>query len=175
MARAHFRTETVPTPPTISVRLGAVGVPFLDTETGKLVKPSGESGYVLCAIGDLFDGHVAAVSLDRPTAGGFQLGAVQRRATKWVQFEGAQATGTGALAIGDAVVAGTPVAQGTAIPLAEFVKVRKATLQPTVTVPAALSEIPTHLNAMQYLWKVVSLGTGAGAVGTVGLIERVNY
>lgn len=174
MARAFYRTETAPTPPAITARLGAVSTAFPDTELGKFVKPSGESGYVLCAVGDLIDGYVSAVSLDRATAAGFQLGAVQRKECKSVTFDGSQAAGTGAIALGDAVVAGTPVALGTMLTTGAVAKVRKATLQPHVTAPAALTDVPTHINASTYFWKVVSLGSvGTGAVGTVGLIERV--
>jgi hypothetical protein len=176
MASLFYRTVTAPTPATISVRLGASGTAFNPTEERKLVKPSGDSGYVLCAVGDLFDGQIAAVSGTTLTAGGFQLGAVQRQSAMWVMADGAQATGIGNLAIGDAVVCGTPVAQGTQLPYADCPKVRKATLQPNVTVPAALSDVPAHINAASYWWKVVSLYTsGTGAPGTLILIERVNY
>lgn len=174
MARAFYRTETAPSAAAITTRLGAVSTAFPDTEIGKFVKPSGESGYVLCAVGDLIDGYVSSVSSDKGTSAGFVLGSVQRRECKSVTFDGSQAAGTGAIALGDAVVAGTPVAQGTALTIGTVAKVRKATLQPHVTAPAALADVPTHINASQYMWKVISLGTvGTGAVGTIGVIERV--
>lgn len=174
MSRAFYRTETAPSAPAITTRLGAVSTAFPDTEIGKFVKPSGESGYALCAVGDLIDGYVASVSSDKGTSAGFVLGSVQRRESKSVTFDGSQVAGTGAIALGDAVVAGTPVAQGTGLTIGAVAKVRKATLQPHVTVPAALSDVPTHINASQYMWKVISLGTaGSGAVGTVGIVERV--
>jgi hypothetical protein len=71
-------------------------------------------------------------------------------------FDGSQAAGTGAIAIGDYVVAGAVVAKGTG--LSGYPKVRKAT-----------SQTPGP-----FAWRVVSLGTaGTGAVGTVGVIERI--
>lgn len=176
MARPFYRTVTAPTPPTISVRLGAAGVAFNPTEERKLVKPSGDSGYVLCAVGDLFDGQITGVSGTTLTAAGFQQGAVQRQGAMWAMADGDQVTGTGNLAVGDAVVCGAVVAQGTQLPVADCPKVRKATLQPNVTVPAGLANIPAHFNAASYWWKVVSLYTsGTGAPGTMILIERVNY
>lgn len=176
MARKHFRTVTAPTAATITVRLGAQGVAFPPTEQRKLVKPSGDSGYVLCAVGDLFDGHITSVSADKGTADGYALGSVQRCGEAWAIADGSQAAGTGNLAVGDAVVCGAVVAQGTALPLVEFAKVRKATLQPDLTAPAALADVPVHLKAAAYWWKVVSLYTaGTGAPGTLVLVERVNY
>lgn len=176
MASIFYRTVTAPTPATITVRLGASGTAFNPSEEKKLVKPSGDSGYVLCAVGELFDGQVAAVSGTTLTAAGFQQGAVQRQGAMWVMADGLQATGAGNLAVGDAVVCGTVVAQGTQIPVADCPKVRKATLQPNVTVPASLADVPAHFNAASYWWKVVSLYTsGTGAPGTMILIERVNY
>jgi len=75
-----------------------------------------------------------------------------------VTFDGLQATpGTGAVAIGDYVVTGTPVAKDTA--LTGYPKVCKATAVGT---------------AIIFKWRVVSLGTaGTGAVGTTGVIEFV--
>ena len=65
--------------------------------------------------------------------------------------------GTGTIAIGTYVVAGTPVAKGTALSAA--VKVRSATDQ------AAAKAAP-------FKARVVSLGSaGTGAVGTTGIVE----
>lgn len=176
MARIHYRTVTAPTAATITVRLGAQGVAFNPSEQRKLVKPSGESGYALCALGDLFDGHITSVSGGTLTANGFQTGSVQRQGQVWMMADGSQAAGTGNLAIGDAVVCGTVVPQGTPLPNNDLAKVRKATLQPNVSVPAALTDVPVHLNAASYWWKVASLyAAGTGAPGTMVLIERVNY
>jgi len=71
--------------------------------------------------------------------------------------DGIQATvGTGTIAVGDLVVAGTVVAKGTALGALETPKVCKAT-----------SQTPVMFN-----WRVVSLGV-AGAVGDSCVIERV--
>lgn len=127
-----------------------------DKEVGKAVKLAGESRYNLAAVGDQIEGFVTAV--ETYTLDDFSIGSVQAKGLKAVTFDGLQGTpGTGTVAIGDYVVAGTPVAKGTA--LSGPVKVCKATTQ----------------TGMYFAWRVVSLGAaGTGAVGTVGVIERVN-
>lgn len=143
----------------ISARLGAgsgTANRVDDKEIGKIVKLAGESRYNLAAVGDQIEGFVTAV--ETYTLDDFSMGSVQTKGLKTVTFDGLQGTpGTGTVAIGDYVVTGTPVAKGTA--LTGPVKVCKATT-------------PT---GMYFGWRVVSLGAvGTGAVGTVGVIERVN-
>jgi hypothetical protein len=171
MARNYFRGETVPSSPTVTSRLGASGVPYKDTEIGKFVKIGTlDSQHVLCAVGDLIDGYIAGV--EAATSNGFGIGAVQRKDAKYVTFDGSQAAGTGALALGDYVVCGTPVALNTGL-AGVYAKVRKATIQPGVTAAAAVGDVAPMLAMTPYLWRVVSLGSaGTGAVGTTGLIER---
>jgi hypothetical protein len=178
MARTHFRTVTAPTAPTITARLGLAGTAFNVSEQRKFVKPAGtvDQGYVLCAQGDLIDGHITSVAGDRLTAAGFAQGSVQRQGQVWAMADGSEAAGIGNLAVGDAVVCGAVVPQNTALPLNDHPKVRKATLQPNLSVPGALADVPVHINAASYWWKVASLYTaGTGAPGTMILIERVNY
>lgn len=171
MSRSFFRGEALPSTPSITVRLGLVSAPYGDTELWKFVKPSGESGHVLCAVGDNIDGYITAV--EAATSGGFGIGSINRVDPKFCTAEGSQDAGTGALAIGDFVVAGTPVAKGTD-GKAAHPKVRKATIQVGTTAVAAVGDVAPQLQAAQYMWKVVSLGTaGTGAVGTTVLIERI--
>lgn len=130
-----------------------------DKEIGKIVKLAGESRYDLVAAGDPIEGFIAAV--EDATADGFTIGSVDAGnggGCKRVTFDGLQGTpGTGVVAVGDYVVAGTPVAKGTA--LSESARVCRATSQ----TPGA------------FAWRVVSLGSaGTGAVGTTGVIQRVN-
>ncbi len=157
---AHFIKEVVDvsvTPQT--VRLGAsadLADRLSDADEGKFAKLGGESRYVLAAVGNPIEARIAAV--EGATEGGFSIGTVTKSGVMEVTFDGSEAAGTGVLAIGDYVVAGTPVAKGTRLGNATA-NVRKATTQPS----SAL-----------FAWRVVSLGTaGTGAVGTTGAIERV--
>ncbi|MCP3024962.1 hypothetical protein [Cupriavidus basilensis] len=158
MARAFLMQETAPAPVAKTARLGAGNTAndrFDEKEIGKFVKLVAESRYDLCAVGNEIEGHI--VALEEATQGGFTIGSVQDRARKYVTFDGLQATpGTGVIAVGDYVVAGTVTAKGTR--LSNYARVCKATSQTGQT----------------YKWRVVSLGpVGTGAVGTVGLIERL--
>lgn len=131
-----------------------------DADVGKLVKLVGDSQYGLCAAGNEIEGQLIAANFNAP-ADGFNLGSVATNGDPLrlkVTFDGVQATpGTGTIALGDYVVAGTPVARGTSLNDA-YPKVCKAT--------AAGADLV-------YKWRVVSLD-GTGAVGQTGLIERVS-
>jgi len=167
MAKAHFIAPTVPQEAARTVRLGAQGSAFADTEEGKLVKLAAESEYDLCAAGDPIEAVVASV--DNATAGGFKIGSIYDEGTIFATADGAQATpGTGTLAIGDYVVCGTVSAIGTA--LTTYPKVTKATDQPG---GAAYSQAAAK--TAMFAWRVESLGSvGTGAVGTTVVIRRVN-
>ena len=156
MSRSHIRKEVLPSTPAVTVRLGTAGAAnnYSSADIGKFVKVIGESAHGLCAAGDPIEAYISSV--EAATSGGFSIGGIQQVDSKFVTFDGLQATpGTGTVAIGDYVVCGTVVARGTA--LTEPARVTKATSQ-------AVSF---------YNWRVVSLGTGPGVVGTVGLIEQV--
>ena len=171
MGRKFFFTDTVPASAPITSRLGVQNAPYKDTEIGKLVKNTTESGHVLCAAGDQIGGQVVAI--DNATADGYGLGSVQRKDRIRVTFDGSQAAGTGDIALFDQVVCGTVVAKDTA--LTTHPKVRKATIQVGTTAAADLTAAVAHmaLLASGNIWKVISLGTaGTGAVGTEGVIER---
>lgn len=146
-----------------------------DIDAGKPVKLVGESRFDLCAAGDPIEGFIVAV--DTATLDGYSTGGVKgtkRGHLEYVTFDGLQATpGTGTIAVGDYVVAGTPSAKGVAIP-STGPKVCKATQQPGVTEAAAVGDVNDQLKVAMYAWRVVSLGTaGTGAVGTRGVIERI--
>lgn len=162
MAAKFLIKETILSSDVVTVRLGAgtgAANNVDDKERGKAVKLVGESRYDLCAAGDEIEGFVTSVEV--ATADGYTIGGVAYEGYKEVVFDGLQATpGTGAVAVGDYVVCGTVTAKGTALVTAQ--KVCKATDQ------AAAKASP-------YAWRVVSLGNvGTGAVGTVGVIERVS-
>lgn len=157
MSRALLRAEVLPSSAALTTRLGTSGLAnnYSDKDIGKFVKVIGESAFGLCATGDPIEAYITSV--ESATAGGFSVGGVQQEDSKFVTFDGLQATpGTGVIAVGDFVACGTVVARGTA--LTAPVRVVKAT-----------SQAVGFFN-----WRVVSLGVaGTGAVGTVGLIELV--
>ena len=158
MAQSHFILPTIPDDASVAVRLGAGNAEadrLSALDTGKIVKLVGESRYNLSAVGDEIEATIYAVEL--APQNGFTIGSVLQRGRLFATFDGLQGTpGTGVVAIGDIVVTGIPVAKGTAMP--GYPKVCKATTPANVV----------------HKWRVVSLGTvGTGAVGTVGVIERI--
>lgn len=160
---------------TFTARLGAgtgASNQVTDKEAGKLVKLVGESRYNLCAAGDPIEAVISSV--DTATLDNYSTGAVYNKGRLEVTFDGLQATaGTGTLAVGDYVVCGTVVAKDTALSAAP--KVCKATMQPGVTEASVVGDVNDMLKVAMFAWRVVSLGSaGTGAVGTVGVIERVN-
>ena len=192
MAANHFIVPTGVTEKVTTVRLGAgnaAGDRYSDVDQGKLVKLVAESRYDLCAAGDAIEGVVVAV--ESATSGGYSVGGIIKEGMIFATADGLQATaGTGAIAVGDYVVAGTATAKGTA--LTAYPKVCKATVQPTTAIvstlagadtaaavktvlDAALVTVATAYRNAIYAWRVVSLGSaGTGAVGTTIVIERVS-
>jgi len=156
MARSHYMVPTIPVTSSITVRLGNTGAAYTDLENGKLVKLAAESQFNLAVAGDEVEAIIVSAGADA-TQNGFSIGSVNDTFDScYVLFDGSEAAGTGAIAVGDYVVCGTITAQGTA--LSSYPKVRKATSQGT----------------QKSLFRVVSLGTvGTGAVGTAGVIRRV--
>lgn len=155
---AKFKMQPTVDTECITARLGAGSGSanyVTDVEIGKPVKLVGDSQYNLCAAGDQIEGFIKAV--ETWTADDFSIGSVQYEGRVKVTLDGLQATpGTGAIAVGDYVVAGTAVAKGTALGTA-YPKVCKATTQ----------------TGMYFAWRVVSLD-GTTAVGQTATIERVN-
>lgn len=186
-------SETIHSEKVKTVRLGTDTIAndgdYSDAEVGKAVKLTAESRYALCAAGDPIEGIVSSVN--GGSYDGYSLGGIVSSGFKEVTFDGLEATpGTGTVALGDYVVAGTVVAAGTALTAA--LKVTKATNQPDeavvstvagadtaaavkVALDAALARAADAAANGLFAWKVVSLGSaGTGAVGTTGVIERVN-
>lgn len=190
MAKFQIK-ETILSSEVKTVRLGAgtgSSNNYDDKERGKAVKLVGDSRFALCSAGDPIEAFVNSVEVG--TADGYTIGGVIDEGYKEVTFDGLQATpGTGTIAVGDYVVAGTMVAKGTA--LAAPQKVCKATNQPGAAVVSTLAgadtaaAVKTVLDAAlvkvaeaeknaAFAWRVVSLGSaGTGAVGTTGIVERV--
>lgn len=135
---------------------GASGVNLLaDADVGKFVKMIGDSQYGLCAVGNEIEGIMNS-GPEGATSDGFAVGTVRKNGRVRVMLDGLQATpGTGVIAVGDFVVAGTVTARGTALTAAP--KVCKATAVAT---------------AIVHKWRVVAL-YGTTAVGQIALIEKV--
>lgn len=173
MTAALYIKPTGPSEDAEQVRLGAGtgtsnNLSYLDE--GKLVKLVGESRYDLCAAGDLIERQIGKI--EPATSAGYTVGGVFRAEKMYVRADGLQATaGTGVIAVGDWVVAGTITAKGTA--LTDYPKVCKATVQ-LGAVPADLTAAGAQVLASKHAWRVVSLGpVGTGAVGTAIVIELV--
>ncbi len=175
MSKLHYMTPAGPLSDPMTVRLGASatsGANLSVADEGKAVKFVADSNYDLCAAGDAIHGFILAVEV--ATSGGWTIGGVidDDEQLVTVTADGLQATaGTGTIAVGDYVVAGTITAKGTK--LTAFPKVCKATIQ-LGDVPASLTAAAAQTVSALYAWKVVSLGTvGTGAVGTTIVIKRI--
>jgi hypothetical protein len=173
---AKFKLKELVGSQPITVRLGAGSVystpanAYTDKEVGKFVKLSGDSAYVLCAVGDPIQAVITGV--ETYNADDFSIGSVDATGRKRVLLDGSEAAGTGSIAIGDFVVAGTPVAKDTALTITTPPKVRKATNQPGA-VPGDLTAAGKQALNSIFAWRLVSFDS-AGAVGDFGVIERVN-
>ena len=175
MSKSHFIRPTGVSRDALVVRLGAgsgAANNFTQNETGKLVKWVGESRYDLCAAGDII--HAAIVSVEPATSGGFSIGGIDDGDRMYAIADGLQATpGTGSIAVGDYVVAGSVTAKGTA--LATYPKVCKATVQ-IGTAPADLAAAGQQAAmAAAGAWRVVSIlkESGPAAVGDTIVIAPV--
>lgn len=180
MSKAHYITPAGPTPDVMAVRLGSSrasnGVPgtggsMTYIDEGKLVKLVGESQYDLCASGDPIEAQITSV--EAALSDGWSIGGVKDEDEIYATANGLQATeGTGNIAVGDYVVAGTQDAKGVAMTTA-YPKVLKATVQ-IGTTPATLAEAGAQVKLSAYAWRVVSLGpVGTGAPGTTIVLSRV--
>lgn len=173
-----------------------------DKEVDKPVKMVGESRYDLAAAGDPIQGFVKSLesaTLDDYSIGSVQIGG--RKEVTFDGLEATPGTGT--VGMSDYVVTGTVVVKGTALTVPPKVTKATnqpgaaiALGAVTITEPGLLSDVDELVNAAfatndtqleaafakfnsqlknaAFGWRVVSLGTvGTGAVGTVGVIERV--
>jgi hypothetical protein len=156
MARQHYIVPQGAVEDSITVRLGAGSgsANFLtSTDTGKIVKLAGDSRYDLAVAGNEIEAFITSVEL--APQGDFSIGGVLGEGIAYATADGLEGTpGTGAVVVGDYVVAGSITAKGTK--LAAYSKVCKATSQGT----------------QKFKWRVVSLGTaGTGAVGTTIVLQ----
>lgn len=179
MSKIHRLVPTGPIQDVFTARLGA-GNASTDrlgkADEGKFAKLVAESRYDLAAFGDPIETQILAVDLD--PSGGYSVGSLAGkdvRETMFVIADGLQGTpGVGALAIGDYVLVGTPVAKGVAITAVEgYPRVCKSTVQ-LGGAPADLAAAGKQAILAAHAWRVVSLGpVGTGAVGTVIVIKPI--
>ena len=153
-------TPTTQNQITVTARLGgnAVGTRANDNDVGKGVKLVGDSNYGLLAAADAIEGVITSV--ETGIYDGYSLGGVQSKGYIGATAYGLQATpGTGAITVGQYVLAAAPAA----------IQV-KETLSTTLRVVSATNQATAATAAFKA--RVVSLGpVGTGAVGTAIVIE----
>ena len=153
-------TPTTQNQITVTARLGgnAAGTRANDNDVGKGVKLVGDSNYGLLAAADAIEGVITSV--ETGVYDGYSLGGVQTKGYIDATAYGLQATpGTGAIAVGQYVLAAAPAA----------IQV-KETLSTTLRVVSATNQATAATAAFKA--RVVSLGpVGTGAVGTAIVIE----
>ncbi len=153
-------TPTTQNQITVTARLGgnAAGTRANDNDVGKGVKLVGDSNYGLLAAADAIEGVITSV--ETGVYDGYSLGGVQTKGYIDATAYGLQATpGTGAITVGQYVLAAAPAA----------IQV-KETLSTTLRVVSATNQATAATAAFKA--RVVSLGpVGTGAVGTAIVIE----
>ena len=153
-------TPTTQNQITVTARLGgnAAGTRANDNDVGKGVKLVGDSNYGLLAAADAIEGVITSV--ETGVYDGYALGGVQSKGYIDATAYGLQATpGTGAITVGQYVLAAAPAA----------IQV-KETLSTTLRVVSATNQATAATAAFKA--RVVSLGpVGTGAVGTAIVIE----
>ncbi len=153
-------TPTTQNQITVTARLGgnALATRANDNDVGKGVKLVGDSNYGLLAAADAIEGVITSV--ETGIYDGYSLGGVQSKGYIDATAYGLQATpGTGAITVGQYVLAAAPAA----------IQV-KETLSTTLRVVSATNQATAATAAFKA--RVVSLGpVGTGAVGTAIVIE----
>lgn len=142
--------------------LGAAGNKgtFTDNDFGKPLKLAADSTYDVCADGDEIEEVFEALASQQSTVnGGYQIGTIRNDGTALA------IVGSGTVAVKDIVVASAQAALGTSNspagkPTTAFMKVKVA-------------GDATAQKAVTHKWRVVSIRTGVGAVGSEVLLERV--
>ena len=153
-------TPTTQNQITVTARLGgnAPNTRANDNDVGKGVKLVGDSNYGLLSVADAIEGVITSV--ETGVYDGYSLGGVQSKGYIDATAYGLQATpGTGAITVGQYVLAAAPAA----------IQV-KETLSTTLRVVSATNQATAATAAFKA--RVVSLGpVGTGAVGTAIVIE----
>lgn len=153
-----YKTVNSPMALIITAALGATaGTTLGSVDVGKTLKLAAGDKYVPCAAGDHFDGVLVAVDSGPTVNDGFNLGSVQKNR----EIEAVVGVGGTTVAVGDFVVAGVPLAVGTA----GDPQVSKMTMPIDLATSLAIFGKP--------LWKVLTILTSTGTAGSRVLIGRV--
>lgn len=176
-SNTSFQPSAIIAHTAINTRLGADDLAanrYTQVERQKFVKLAADSRHVLAALGDPIEAQIYSVDAAPSDLGG-SFGSFVRLEWLYVLADGLQATpGVGNLAVGDYVVCGTPVPQGTALGKDGYAKVCKATLQPGGPL-ANFAEVSLLQKQMLFAHRVISLDRAAtGAPGTRIVIERLS-
>lgn len=157
---ASFKLYATVNSPLAHIITAALGVSANTTlgsvDAGKTLKLAAGDKYVPCEEGDHFDGVLVAVDSGPTVNEGFNIGSVQLNR----EIEAVVGVGGTTVAVGDFVVAGAPLAVGTAG-------------KPQVSKQALPSDLSEALAAYgKPLWKVMSILKGTGAAGSTVLIGK---
>lgn len=154
MTRKFRFDETVPLPPgaIVTAALGAsAGTTLTDVDKGKALKRGTAHNYVIAADGNDLEGRLEAIAVGLVNDG-FNHGSVLRGLPGiYMTVVNADA---GAIALGATVVCAAQTAQGTAQTVAPYPKVKAGA-------------------GVLFKWRVIEHWDGAGAVGSLMLVERI--
>jgi len=140
-------TELVPTEKVLSAALGPdANTKFADADVGKAVKMGTAQNYVAVAAGNDIEGFVTSIE-PYTVNSGFSFGGVV--VSGRVKAEVGANQGATPMAVGDYVVADTPVALGT----------------------AGKAKVKTGTPA-KYFWRCIRIISGTGVAGDSVLLER---
>jgi hypothetical protein len=141
-------TELVPTEKVLSAALGPdANTKFADADVGKAVKLGTANNYVAVAANDEINGFVTSIE-PFTVNNGFSFGGVVVSGRVLAEVGANQ--GATPMAVGDYVVADTPVALGTAG------KAKVKTGSPT-----------------KFFWRCIRIVSGTGVAGDTVLLERI--
>lgn len=134
---------------------------FTDKDFGKPLKLVADSTYDVCAAGDEIEEIFDALAAQQSTVNnGYQIGTIRDDG----QFLGIIDDVTEPVAVGKYVVSGAQAALGT----------RNSPAGKETTAYAKVRCVANaDRAAMLNKWRIVSIQTGSGAVGTIVLVERV--
>ena len=160
---ATFKISQTVNSPLANIRTAALGASAGATldqkDIGKTLKLVAGDKYVPCSDGDPFDGVLVSMDSGGGTVNsGYNVGGVQLDQEMEATVVANQ---SGQVAVGDFLVAGTPLAIGTE----GLAQVKKMTLPTDATTLAAAFGKP--------LWKVITILSGNGSAGDKILMGRL--
>lgn len=153
---------TVPVPERLSACLGvSANAKFADADINKAVKLGTANNYVPVAAGDDIEGFVDSIEPATYNSG-FSFGAVQINGSRIAQVGTNQGS---AMAVGDYVVADTPVALGTA----GYAQVKTGVTHSQLT---SGNYTVTLATPKRFFWRCIRIESGTGVAGDLVLLRR---